>query len=104
MPRFVSSHATCHLPLPERRALERERAGTPWGTWGDRTARGNGLGPGAGLFLFCRRPTATSQQAVLSEQVLALPQAFLTAIPHSYLFHLCFKLDFHDGRAGREAG
>ena len=66
---------------------------------------GDGLGPGVGFFLFCRRPTATSQQAVLSEQVLALPHALLTATPPTAIFsNFVPKLVFHDGRAGREAG
>ena len=75
--------------LPERRALERERVGTPWGPWGG--PHRYGTGPGAGLFLFCRRPTAISQQAVLSEQVLALPQAFPQLTPHDIHFLLPFS-------------
>ena len=47
---FGLSHATCHFCLPERRELERERAGTPWGPWGAyRAARGMGWS-GGGLF------------------------------------------------------
>ena len=91
----------------KKRARARE-GGDSVGTVGAyRAARGMGWVRGRAFSLFCRRPTATSQQAVLSEQVLALPHAFLTAMqlsPHSYIFQFCFKLIFDDGRAGREAG
>ena len=57
----------------------------------DRTARELGWVSGAGLFLFCRRPTAISQQAVLSEQVLALPHAFPQLSPRIIHFPLLFS-------------
>ena len=57
----------------------------------DHTAGGLGWVSGAGLFLFCRRPTATSQQAVLSEQVLALPHAFPQLPPRTIQFPLLFS-------------
>ena len=80
------------LVVSERRALERERVGTPWGPGGGPHRYGTGLGSGAGLFLFLPTP-AISQPAVLSEHVLALPQAYPQLTPHSIHF-FCFSARF----------
>ena len=81
------------LVVSERRALERERVGTPWGPGEDRTATGPGWVRGRAFSSFCRRPTAISQPAVLSEHVLALPQAYPQLTPHGIYF-FCFSARF----------
>ena len=59
------------------------------------------LGSGAGLFLFCRRPTAIYQQAVLSKHVLDHHLHSPQLSHQTKFFNFVSELVFQDGRAGR---
>ena len=75
------------LVVSERRALERERVGTPWGPGEDRTA----TGPGAGLFLFSPTPDRYLPASRSLRARASTPTGLPTANPTRYLLLLLFS-------------
>ena len=86
------------LVVSERRALERERVGTPWGR-GEPRRYGTGLGSGAGFFLFLPTPDRYFPASRSLRASASTPTGIPTANPTRFPLPFAFQLDFQPWRS-----